>query len=140
MEPLVCDDANLFMRTFLGLIPPVEMAEYVQTFMVRQALGRAWAEFQERYPLIVAPIGTEPPFVVGADLTADGISAIAASMRMVVAVNLLGLPAVAVPTGVADGLPQVVQVIGPRFREDPCLDAAQAIEDACGLVTPIEPR
>lgn len=140
MEPLVCDDANLFMHTFLGLFPPVEMAEYLQTFMVRQALGRAWAEFQERHPLIVAPIATEPPFLVGADLTADGIGAIAASLRMVVAVNLLGLPAVAVPTGVADGLPQVVQVIGPRFREDLCLAAAGAIEADCGLLTPIDPR
>ena len=140
MEPVVCDDANLFMHTFLDLIPAAEMAEYVQTFMVRQALGRAWGEFQERYPLIVAPIATEPPFAVGADLTADGIAAIAASMRMVVPVNLLGLPAVAVPTGVADGLPQAVQVIGPRFREDLCLEAAQAIEDACGLLTPIDPR
>ncbi len=140
MEPLVSGDANLFMHTFLGMIPPVEMVEYVQTFIVREALGRAWAEFQERHPLIVAPVGTEPPFLVGADLTAEGIGAIAASMRMVVPVNLLGLPAVAVPTGVAEGLPQVVQVIGPRFREDLCLEAAQAIEDACGLVTPIEPR
>jgi amidase len=45
-----------------------------------------------------------------------------------------------VPAGVADGLPQVVQVIGPRFREDLCLDAAEAIEAACGVLTPIDPR
>ena len=34
----------------------------------------------------------------------------------------------AVPTGVADGLPVGVQIIGPRFREDLCLAAAEAIE------------
>jgi amidase len=140
MSPLVSDDANLFMNTFLGLYPPVGEAEYMQTFMARQALGRAWAEFQETYPLVVAPIATEPPFPVGADLKADGIQAILATMPMVVTVNLLGLPAAAVPASVADGLPQVVQVIGPRFREDLCLAAAEAIEEACGIPTPIDPR
>jgi len=50
------------------------------------------------------------------------------------------MPAVAVPVGVADGLPQAVQVIGPRYREDLCLDAGQAIEASLGIITPIDPR
>jgi amidase len=33
-----------------------------------------------------------------------------------------------------------VQVIGPRYREDLCLDAAEAIEDQVGIITPIDPR
>jgi Asp-tRNA(Asn)/Glu-tRNA(Gln) amidotransferase A subunit family amidase len=37
-------------------------------------------------------------------------------------------------------LPQVVQVIGPRYREDLCLDAAAAVEDRLGILTPIDPR
>jgi Asp-tRNA(Asn)/Glu-tRNA(Gln) amidotransferase A subunit family amidase len=61
-------------------------------------------------------------------------------MRMAIAVNALGLPAVAVPVGTGDGLPQVVQVIGPRYREDLCLDAAAALEDRFGIITPIDPR
>jgi len=59
-------------------------------------------------------------------------------MRLVVSVNLLGLPAAAVPVGVAGGLPQGVQVIGPRYREDLCLEAAQTIEDRLGVLTPID--
>jgi len=58
---------------------------------------------------------------------------------MAIAVNALGLPAAAVPVGTADGLPQVVQVIGPRYREDLCLDAAAALEEAFGIITPIDP-
>jgi amidase len=137
MSPLVSDDANRFMVTFLDSHPEIDAATHMQAFIGRQALCRAWASFQVDRPLVLAPVCTEPPFTVGTDLTPEGIQAILTSMRMVVAVNLLGLPAVAVPTGVADGLPQGVQVIGPRFREDLCLDAAQAIQDACGIPTPI---
>jgi len=39
-----------------------------------------------------------------------------------------------------DGLPQAVQIIGGRYREDLCLDAAEAIEERLGVITPIEPR
>jgi amidase len=56
------------------------------------------------------------------------------------AINALGLPAVALPVGIADGLPQAVQVIGPRYREDLCLDAATVLEDRLGIITPIDPR
>ena len=46
----------------------------------------------------------------------------------------------AVPVRVADGLPQVIQLIGPRYREDLCLDAAAALEERLGILTPINPR
>jgi amidase len=59
---------------------------------------------------------------------------------MVVTINALGLPAVALPVGIEQNLPQSVQVIGPRFREDVCLDAAEAIESQVGIFTPIDPR
>ncbi len=61
-------------------------------------------------------------------------------LQITIAVNALGLPAVAVPVGTGDGLPQAVQVIGPRYREDLCLDAAAAIEERRGIITPIDPR
>jgi len=38
-------------------------------------------------------------------------------LRMTTAVNGLGLPAVAVPVGIGEGLPQAVQVIGPRYAK-----------------------
>jgi amidase len=90
--------------------------------------------------LIVAPIFTDAPFEVGKDMTARGIADIHRGMRMALAVSALGLPAVALPVGIAEGLPQAVQVIGPRYREDLCLDAAEAMEDRLGTITPIDPR
>ncbi len=61
-------------------------------------------------------------------------------MRMALAVSALGLPAVTLPVGIAGGLPQAVQIIGPRYREDLCLDAAAALEVRLGIITPIDPR
>jgi amidase len=45
-----------------------------------------------------------------------------------------------VPVGADEGLPQGVQLIGARFREDLVLDAAQAVEDRAPVLTPIQPR
>ncbi|ETK31507.1 amidase [Microbispora sp. ATCC PTA-5024] len=107
--------------------------------MERASLARLWAVWMSRTPLVLAPIRTHPAFPVGADLDPGWLAGWPETMRTAVAVNLLGLPAVAVPVGVAAGLPQAVQIIGPRFREDLCLDAAEVIEAAAGPLTPIDP-
>jgi Asp-tRNA(Asn)/Glu-tRNA(Gln) amidotransferase A subunit family amidase len=60
--------------------------------------------------------------------------------RLLITVNLLGLPAAAVPTGLSHGIPLGVQIIGSRYREDLCPDAAEVIEAQCGLDTPIDPQ
>jgi amidase len=52
-------------------------------------------------------------------------------MRLCTATTFVGVPAVAVPTGVADGQPLGVQVIGPQYREDLCFQAAAALVSAC---------
>jgi len=64
--------------------------------MTRQSLQRAWGEFQQTHPLIVAPVYTALPFAVGTDLTTPEVATIIQRMRMVLAVNVLGLPAAAI--------------------------------------------
>ncbi|MDF5751623.1 amidase (plasmid) [Spongiactinospora sp. TRM90649] len=132
-----------FLRFWTAYHPIWERAGGEAAFdpmMERGALARRWHEWTARTPLVLAPVRTAPAFPVGADLDADWQEGFLASMRQVVAVNLLGLPSVVVPVGEADGLPRAVQVIGPRFREDLCLRAAAAIEAGSPLRTPIDPR
>ena len=133
MLSIISDDANRVMGLVFDANPEVDVAGHMQAMMARQSLARKWAEFQLGHPLILAPVCTEPPFAVGTDLTPEGVAGIVRSMRMVVAVNLLGLPAATVPVGMAEGLPQEVQVIGPRYREDLCLDAAEPWRWPSGL-------
>jgi amidase len=108
--------------------------------LARQSLLRARGEFAQEHPLIVAPIFTGVPFEAGSGYTTAEVTEIVHGLRMTIAVNALRLPAVALPIGVGDGLPQAVQVIGPRYREDMCLDAAAALEERAGIITPIDPR
>ena len=140
MEPSADAETKRVMSALLESVGEAQALDTALAFMTRESVMRAWGEFQETRPLIIAPIGTDLPFEIGTDLTADAVTTIHRAMRMAHAVNALGLPAVAAPVGIADGLPQAVQVIGPRYREDLCLDAAAAIEDRLGIITPIDPR
>jgi amidase len=140
MSLMMPAETKQFMSTFFEVAGDSDPVLTMQSFITRHALLRAWGEFQSRYPLVVAPIYTDIPFEAGKDLTTPEVAGIIRGMRMALAVNALGLPAVALPVGVADGLPQAVQVIGPRYREDLCLDAAAALEDRLGIITPIDPK
>ena len=133
-------DTQRFLSAFYKAAGDPDPVAVLRSFATRLSLLRSWAEFQQTHPLIVAPIFTDVPFEAGSDLDDGRVADTIRGMRMAIAVNALGLPAVAVPLGVVDGLPQAVQVIGPRYREDLCLDAAAAVECSVGVLTPIDPR
>jgi len=139
LPPPVSDYAKRWIAAFFEVLGPPEPLANALSFATRHTLLHAWGQFQETRPLILAPVGTDLPFTVGADRTPAGVRDNLRVMRMVMAVNALGLPAVAVPVGVEDRLPQVVQLIGPRYREDLCLDAAEALEERHGVISPIDP-
>jgi len=106
----------------------------------RDTIARTWSDWMKETPLVLAPICPRPAFPVGADLDPAWLAEWPAALRTITVVNLLGLPAVAVPIMESGGLPHGVQIIGPRFREDLCLDAAAAIEAGARRLTPLDPR
>ena len=135
-------DADVIRCTELTLEqwPDLGLDAYLKSLADRSKHVRDWMLFFERYPLVVGPVSTEPPFAVGFDVEGlERTRVVLRAQRLLVAVNLLGLPAVSVPTGVWGGLPLGVQVIGARYRENLCLDAAEVIEAQRGLPTPIDP-
>ncbi|MEO8345276.1 MAG: amidase [Betaproteobacteria bacterium] len=126
-------------------VPDMSPDDHLKALANRTRLIRDWYAFLERTPLVLAPVCTQLPYAQGFDL-----ESVARTMEVwrqsctLMAVPVLGLPGLAVPTGVAQGqnedLPVGVQIIGQRFREDLCLAAAEAIEARVPRITPIDPR
>ena len=88
----------------------------------------------QRYPLVLGPVSAQSAFEVGHDLAGpEAARAFIHSVTLSEICNLPVLPNVALPVGVADGLPQGVQLIAGRFHEDLCFDAAEGIESRVGV-------
>lgn len=121
--------------------PPASADAFMKLMGTWLNIRRSWAEFLDAYPLLLGPVFTEPPVEPGLEsCDRAGRDRVASAMRLCTVTSFAGVPGVAVPTGVVDGLPTGVQVVGRAFREDLCLAAAQAIEDRLGVLTPIDPR
>ena len=120
--------------------PELDLASMMRLTAARATLLRRWQGFLTDRPLVLCPVAMEPALPYGVDQQDDAsVERLYRSHVWLFATAFLGLPSVSVPVGVVDGVPMGVQVIGRRFREDQVLDAAEAIERACGSLTPIDP-
>ncbi|MCP5198755.1 MAG: indole acetimide hydrolase [Gammaproteobacteria bacterium] len=109
-------------------------------FVERDRLAQAWSAFFVDWPVVIGPTWTDLPFLHDADLDpVSGLDTTLGRLRFITPGNLLGLPAVALPMDVTDGLPSGVQIYAERWREDLCLEAASVIEAAVGTRAPIDP-
>lgn len=122
--------------------PMVDPGAMSKLFAKRDGIGRAWSQFMHEHPLLLSPALTQLPFEAGFDISSQqGAEATVELVRPSLPANLLGLPSACVPADrdKATGLPIGVLVTGGRFREDQCLEAAEAIETRLPLATPIDP-
>lgn len=140
LELVMGADALTFLRFADELRPPMSLGQFLAGHTERMLLARHWDGFFGDHDLLLCPTWTEPAFEAGQDLesseAAEGVLRIA---RCVLPGNLLGLPGVVVPAGLADGLPVGAQLVGPRYADLRCLDAAAQVEAALGRLTPIDP-
>lgn len=117
------------------------LAEYVAGYARRAVLIQQVQDVLDRCPLLLTPVSAEPPMEQDADLSC--VAGTERFMRVnwsMMALPCLGLPALAVPTGTADGLPVGVQLAGRRFDEETILDAGAVVERRAAGLTPIDPR
>lgn len=109
---------------------------YMRAVAFRARLLRDWLTFLETYPIILAPLSVRKALPVNGDIADDDAvrRILGDDLRFSSALSVLGLPVAVTPVGLLDGHPLGVQLIGSRYREDRCLDAAAAIEARVGVL------
>ena len=111
-----------------------------EAMIERRRLRRLWSAFLTEYTVAVGPTWATLPWPIDTDLDPDkGIGVLRDSWPFIAPGNVLGIPSVALPTGVSDGLPTGIQVYAELYREDLCLLAAEMIESESLCPTPMEP-
>ena len=106
-----------------------DVERYIAAFAERRAIAREVALWMETHPIVLAPVAgmTAPPLDFDHFLDEAATRALFDTMRNVMWVNALSLPAIALPNG--------VQLVGRRFREDELFSAAAVVERALAPVT-----
>ena len=116
-------------RHFTGSVPEQSCDEALAMLARRYTIAREWSLFFTRYPILLMPVSWRCPVPVDMDIKGAELGAeLIAAQSPMLPIALLGLPGLAVPTGLAEGLPSGVQLVADRFREDLLLRAGEAIE------------
>jgi amidase len=127
-------------KFLLANVPERGDDAHLRALAERTRVMREWSVFLARTPLVLAPVCTQLPYTHGFDVeSVERTMQVWRESATMMAIPVLGLPAAAIPTGVADGLPVGIQIMAARFREDLALDAAEAIESRVPRITPIDP-
>ncbi|MBB3084511.1 amidase family protein [Geodermatophilus sabuli] len=117
------------------------LTDYMNGYARRGTLIRQLGEFMQRFSTVLLPVSAEQAFEQDADIASvESMRRVMAAQASMMAIPVLGFPALSVPTGITDGLPAGVQLLGRRFGEDGILDAAEVIEARAGTFTPIDPH
>ena len=133
-------DALKFVEAFLHLHPALTVGAYVNILSRVNGIAASWGTTFQSFDAIIGPISAREPFKLGFDIQGnEEAKHMLESQSLTVTVNLLGLPSVALPVEVSNGLPQSVQIICPAFHEYRCLDLAKIIEENVGKFVPITP-
>jgi len=140
LEMVMGEDGKRFLGFADEVYPAIDVATLMLAFGERNAVDREWHDFLTEYDVLLMPTWTQPPFEIGADVVSVAAAqAVLEQIRPVLPPNLLGLPAAVVPVGMAGGMPVGAQLIGRRFSDLTCLNAAEVLEQAFGIITPIDP-
>ncbi len=112
-----------------------DLEGYMKGQMERVRLQRVYAQLFDTVDLVMMPTSLIPPFENDLDFKDRSQAGyLIDAQAPLYLVNLLGLPSVALPTHVQDGLPLGVQLMAPQFDDDFALDVAERLEGELGSV------
>ncbi|MGI9483181.1 MAG: amidase family protein [Hyphomicrobiales bacterium] len=135
------EDAKFIYAQMARLCPEPDLNSFMDALQIRLTLSRTWHRFFEKYPVLLCPVSGEVPFPDLLDLESpESFDRVMEAQLTQVGIPLMGLPGLAVATGVLEGnIPMGVQLITGAFREDTLLSAGAAIESGGPLIRPVDP-
>ena len=133
MESLADAGTRSALRGYMAGLPALDRDQTLEAQMRRFSILRDWAVFFDSYPVLLMPNSWQRQFPIDADKgTPEQVHRLLAAQAPLLGTAMMGLPGLAVPTGVVNGLPIGVQLSTWRFREDLALRAGELIERAAG--------
>ena len=136
MSPYL-DDRSKFGADVLALFDQGRLlpaTDYVNAQRLRRVYQREFAKVWEHCDVLLTPCSPNPAPRIGqteVELGGAMEDTRLASTRFVRAINLLGLPALALPCGMtSDDMPVAAQIVGRPFDEATVLWVGAALEDA----------
>ena len=129
------DDMNRLFKGYMDYYGVADLAGFIAGLSERITLQRGASELFDAVDLFMMPTSLLPPFENDLDFKAPHrLPEIITAQKPLHLVNLLALPSVALPTGVKNGLPTGVQLIGPMHDDDFVLDVAERLENQIGTI------
>ncbi|WP_242218459.1 amidase [Shinella zoogloeoides] len=127
-------------RALLAATPTVDFEEFRTGLARRTTILREWLAFMQTYPIVLTPTTWRKPQPLGlydnpVTMTPEEVL----ELSPLHVVPLLGLPTLAAPTGLVDGVPMGVQLMGSLYQEERVFAAGQVLERHCLGMMPTDP-
>ena len=109
----------------------VELDSVMTALQARAGLVRDWEMFFQTWPVLICPVSGALPFDQQQDVRSEADFADILEAQLTQrGLPVMGMPALAVSTGTAEGRPVGVQLVSGRYREDILLETGAILEAA----------
>lgn len=122
-------DSRFVFDQMMRAVGTIDLDSVMRALQDRATIIRKWDMFMQRYPLLLCPVSGDLPFDQQLDVKSEAAFATVYEAQLTQrGLPVLGLPALSVATGYADGRPVGVQLVCGRYREDILLAAGGILE------------
>jgi len=133
-------DANFIYGEMDRLCPEADVNRLLDTIQSRATMVREWQLFLDQYPVLICPVSAELPFPDQLDVESpEAFQRVMEAQLTQIGLPLMGLPGLAVNTGMLGNTPIGVQLVAGRYHENALLLAGAAIEQAGIAPSPVDP-
>ena len=126
-------------RRLLELGKDIRAVDYLNAINSRPSVIERFSQAMDKFDFLIAPTTSiSAPRIGQNSTTINGkeVSVYSALNRLTLPFNYVGFPVASIPSGLVDGLPLGVQVIGKLFEETAVLRLARAYEERFGPFSP----